>query len=203
MKHSLPKLPYAYDALEPHIDTKTMEIHHTKHHQAYLDKLNAALEKHPSVSERPVEELLSNLAAVPDEIRTAVRNHGGGHANHTFFWHIMSPNGGKPSNELLSAIEKSFGSFDAFKEQFTTAALNRFGSGWVWLVLDSDTLEVMSTANQDSPLCDRKVPLLGLDLWEHAYYLKHTSNRKAYIESWWHVVNWKHVSELFIAARIA
>lgn len=196
MKHELPKLPYAYDALEPHIDARTMEIHHTKHHQTYVDKLNAALDKHPELFDKSVEELLAGFSTVPSDIATAVRNHGGGHANHSFFWQIMSPKGGKPSAELLKAFDASFGSFDAFKQQFSEMALNRFGSGWAWLIANGKKLEIVSLPNQDSPIMEGKKPLLGIDVWEHAYYLKHTSNRKAYIEVWWNVVNWKRVEEL-------
>lgn len=197
MKHSLPKLPYSYSALEPHIDARTMEIHHTKHHQTYVDKLNAALEKYPKLAAKPAETLLTDFSSVPEDIKTAVRNHGGGHANHSFFWQIMSPDGGKPSPAFLKAIESSFGSLDSFKEQFTAAAVNRFGSGWAWLVIDNGTLQITSTANQDSPLMDGKTPLIGLDVWEHAYYLKHQSKRADYIAAWWHVVNWKHASKLY------
>lgn len=197
---SLPKLPYAYSALEPTIDAKTMEIHHTKHHQTYVDKLNEALGKHPALASKSAEELLKDFFHVPEDIKIAVRNHGGGHANHSLFWQLMTPN--KKDQEfkgkIAKAIEKSFGSLDAFKQLFIDAALKRFGSGWAWLVLGKDgNLEITSTANQDSPLMEGKIPLLGLDVWEHAYYLKHTSNRKAYAEGWWNVVNWTKVNELY------
>ena len=198
MKHELPKLPYAYDALEPYIDAKTMEIHHTKHHQAYIDKLNAALEGHADLQEKSAEELVSDLNAIPEAIRTAVRNHGGGHANHSFFWNVMAPGaGGEPSGNISEAIREAFGSFDKFKEEMTSAGLNRFGSGWAWLVLSNGRLVVMSTANQDTPLSEGKVPLLGIDVWEHSYYIKHMWNRAAYIKDWWNVVNWQQVEENF------
>jgi len=198
MKHELPKLPYAYDALEPYIDAKTMEIHHTKHHQAYIDKLNAALEAHADLQKKSAEELVSDLNAIPEAIRTAVRNHGGGHANHSFFWNVMAPGaGGEPSGNISEAIREAFGSFDKFKEEMTSAGLNRFGSGWAWLVLSNGRLVVMSTANQDTPLSEGKVPLLGIDVWEHSYYIKHMWNRAAYIKDWWNVVNWQQVEENF------
>jgi len=197
--YTLPPLPYAYNALEPFIDERTMTIHHTKHHQTYVDKLNAALAKHPEIDE-PVEELLKNLNSVPEDIRTAVRNHGGGHVNHTFFWNIMAPAGGQPSGELAEAINATFGSFDKFKEEFTAAGMNRFGSGWAWLVLNKGKLEITSTANQDNPISEGKTPILGVDVWEHAYYLKHQSNRGAYLNDWWSVVNWKKVEKLFTQA---
>lgn len=200
MTHTLPPLPYAYDALEPHIDEETMRIHHTKHHQTYVDKLNAALEKHPALFEKSVEDLLTNLAAVPEDIRTAVRNHGGGHVNHTFFWEIMTPNGGEPSGELTAAISDAFGSFESFKEQLTNAGLNRFGSGWAWLVVHNGKLEIVSTANQDNPISEGKTPILGVDVWEHAYYVKHRQNRGAYLKDWWHVVHWSEVEKRFRAA---
>jgi superoxide dismutase, Fe-Mn family len=202
-KHTLPELPYAYNALEPHIDEQTMRVHHTKHHQTYVDKLNAALEKHPSLGSETVEELLRNISSVPEDIRTAVRNHGGGHHNHTFFWKVMSPGavGEQPSEELAQAINERFGSFEKFKQEFSDAALNRFGSGWAWLVLDNGELSIISTANQDSPLMEGKTPLLGLDVWEHAYYLKHQSARAAYVNSWWNVVNWPQVNKNYLDAR--
>jgi len=195
MTHELPKLPYAYNALEPFIDAKTMEIHHTKHHQAYVDKLNAAV-KGTRFENMEVNELLRKINEVPDNIKTAVRNHGGGHSNHTFFWQIMAPkSGGNPTGKIGEEINKAFGSFDKFKEELNNAGLNRFGSGWAWLVWNRGKLEVYSTANQDSPLMEGKVPLLGIDVWEHAYYIKHTSNRAAYLKDWWNVVNWKQVNE--------
>ncbi len=199
MVHQLPKLPYAYAALEPFIDARTMEIHYTKHHQTYVDKLNAAV-KGTIVESWDVHDLLKKFNAVPEHIKTAVRNHGGGHANHTFFWQIMGPKaGGAPMGKIGEALTKTFGSFDKFKEEFTNAALNRFGSGWAWLVLNNGKLEVYSTANQDSPLLEGKIPILGVDVWEHAYYVKHFWNRAAYLNDWWNVVNWKKVAEFFDA----
>lgn len=198
-KHTVPSLAYAYDALEPHIDARTMEIHHTKHHQAYVDKLNAALEKHPALFDTPVESLLKDLNDVPEDIRTAVRNHGGGHLNHSLFWTLMTPHSHdkEMKGAIVEAITEEFGSIDAFKKIFTDAALNRFGSGWAWLVSYNGKLEIYSTANQDSPLMEGKYPLLGIDVWEHAYYLKHQSKRADYIASFWNVVNWKKVEELY------
>ena len=202
MTHTLPPLPYEYNALEPHIDEQTMRIHHTKHHQTYIDKLNAALQKHPELTNKPVEELLKHLTTVPEDIRTAVRNHGGGHMNHTFFWHIMAPGaGGMPTGKIADAIYSAFGSFDKFKEDFTNAGLNRFGSGWAWLVVSNGKLEIMSTANQDSPLSEGKIPVLGVDVWEHGYYLKHKSDRAGYLKDWWNVVNWDRVNELYSHAH--
>ena len=198
MTHTLPSLPYAYNALEPHIDEKTMLVHHTKHHQTYVDKLNAALEKYPELQSKKVEELIHGLAVVPEDIRTAVRNHGGGHLNHTFFWHCMTPNATPaPSGALGRAINEAWGSIDKFKEEFTNAALARFGSGWAWLVVNHGNLEIISTGNQDSPLTEGKTPVLGLDVWEHAYYLKYQGARAAYITAWWNVVNWKRAEENF------
>lgn len=199
MTHTLPKLSYEYNALEPYIDAKTMEIHHTKHHQAYIDKLNAALEKYPDLAEKSVEELLKDLSAVPEDIRKAVQNHGGGHYNHSLFWTMMSPNaGGVPSGELATALNSTFESFDAFKKLFADAAAARFGSGWVWLTKDSTgTLEVTSTANQDSPISEGKEVLLGLDVWEHAYYLNYQNKRPDYVEAFWNVVNWSEVEKRF------
>lgn len=196
MKYELPKLPYAYDALEPFIDAKTMEIHHTKHHQTYVDKLNDALQKHPELFKKKLSELFThNLQAVPIDISTAVRNHGGGHFNHSLFWEILGKNH-KISPKLEKEIVKNFGSIDEFKQKFTDTALARFGSGWAWLVSHNGKLEIMSTANQDSPLMfsDRK-PILGLDVWEHAYYLKWQSNRKGYVENFWNILNWKRVED--------
>jgi Fe-Mn family superoxide dismutase len=202
MAHDLPKLPYAYDALEPHIDARTMEIHHTKHHQAYINNLNAALEKAPELKQKSLEDLLRGIQQVPEAIRTAVRNHGGGHANHTLFWQVMAPKaGGRPSGRLGEAIGSTFGSFEAFKEQFSAAAAGRFGSGWAWLVVKDGTLAVESTANQDSPLMDGKTPILGLDVWEHAYYLHYQNRRPDYIAAWWNVVHWDEVARRFDAAR--
>ena len=195
--HELPKLPYDYNALEPHIDEQTMRLHHTKHHQTYVDKLNAAI-KGTNFENMDVNELLKKLNDVPENIRNAVRNHGGGHSNHSFFWTIMSPNaGGNPTEKVADEINKIFGSFDKFKEEFTNAGLNRFGSGWAWLVSDKGKLEVYSTANQDSPLIENKIPILGVDVWEHAYYKKWGPARADYIKEWWNVVNWKKVNELF------
>ena len=198
-KHILPKLNYSYDALEPHIDARTMEIHHAKHHQAYVDKLNAALEKHPTLFKRSVVEILCDLNSVPEDIRTAVRNHGGGHANHSLFWELMTPHAKdkEMKGRVVDEIKKTFGSVDVFKEKFNETALNRFGSGWAWLVLNKGKLEVYSTVNQDSPLMEGKIPLLGIDVWEHAYYLRYQNRRADYIKAWWNVVNWKQVNELF------
>lgn len=197
MAHTLPALPYAYDALEPHIDARTMEIHHTKHHQTYVDKLNAALSKYPELADKPLDELLKDLNAVPEDIRTAVKNHGGGHYNHSMFWKIMAPNaGGQPSGKLAEMITAKFGSFDKFKEEFNTAAANRFGSGWAWLSIDkTGALVVTSSANQDCPLSDGLKPILCLDVWEHAYYLKYQNRRPDYTSAWWNVVNWTEVEK--------
>jgi Fe-Mn family superoxide dismutase len=196
--HSLPKLPYAYDALEPHIDARTMTIHHTKHHQAYIDKLNAALEGYPDMAEKPVEDLLRRLSSLPESIRSAIQNQGGGHANHSSFWKWMGPGkGGAPSGKLAEAINGKFNSFANFKEAFGTAAANRFGSGWAWLVISPAGLEVISTANQDSPLSLGKTPLLGIDVWEHAYYLNYQNRRADYVKAWWNVVNWDEVGRQF------
>lgn len=194
----LPNLLYSFDALEPHIDAKTMEIHHDKHHQAYVDKLNAALEG-TEFADKDIKELLKKINEIPEDKRQAVINQGGGHANHSLFWEIMSPNGGEePSGELVESINSKFGSFEEFKKQFTEAATKVFGSGWVWLVLNSEgALEIMNTQNQDSPLSSGKIPLLVLDIWEHSYYLKYQNRRPEYIGAWWNVVNWKKVEELF------
>ncbi len=203
MAFELPPLPYPYDALEPHIDARTMEIHHGKHHAGYVNNLNKALEAHPDLQSRSLEALLSNLEAVPEAIRTAVRNNGGGHYNHSLFWTIMSPNGGgEPSGALAEAIQAAFGSFSAFKEAFTQAALTRFGSGWAWLAVNgSGGLKVLSTPNQDSPLMEGLTPILGLDVWEHAYYLKYQNRRGDYVAAWWNVVNWPEVARRFETAR--
>ena len=196
MAHALPPLPYAADALEPHIDKQTMEIHHGKHHQAYVNNLNAALEKHPELQSKSVEDLISGINTVPEDIRTAVRNNGGGHANHTMFWQIMGPNGGgAPSGAIADAINSSFGSFDSFKEQFAKAAVGRFGSGWAWVVNQGGKLGIESTPNQDSPLMEGKKPVFGLDVWEHAYYLKYQNRRPDYIGAWWNVVNWTEINK--------
>jgi superoxide dismutase, Fe-Mn family len=196
MEYELPKLPYDYDALEPYIDKKTMELHHTKHHQTYVDKLNEALAKHPDVADISLEKLLADLDSVPEDIRTAVRNHGGGHSNHSFFWTIMGPKaGGMPSGKIGEAITRTFTDFNKFKDQFTKAAAGVFGSGWAWLVLQDGKLEIVSTPNQDSPLMKGQKPVLGLDVWEHAYYLKYQNRRPEYIDAWWNVVNWKEVEK--------
>mgnify|MGYP001566826450 FL=1 len=201
MVYTLPTLGYSFDALEPAIDARTMEIHYTKHHQAYVDNLNKALADFPEVAEKPLEQLLSNLETVPEKIRTAVKNHGGGHFNHSLFWEVMGPSSakapaGKPEGRLAEAIIKDFGDFAKFKEQFSAAAMGRFGSGWAWLSRDVDgKLVVESTANQDTPLAEGKKPLLGLDVWEHAYYLKYQNRRKDYVDAWWKVVNWDEVEK--------
>lgn len=198
MKFELPPLPYAYDALEPHIDTMTMQIHHDKHHAAYVNNLNAALEKHPEVQFNSIGELLMNLNQVPEDIRMQVRNNGGGHMNHSMFWEIMGPNaGGAPSGALADAINAGFGSFDNFKAQFKAAGVGRFGSGWAWLVADKNGLSVMSTPNQDSPAMEMKGPILGADVWEHAYYLKYQNRRPDYLDAWWNVVNWDAVAKQY------
>ncbi|MFV5914940.1 superoxide dismutase [Mn] [Bacillus cereus] len=201
-KHELPNLPYAYDALEPHFDKETMNIHHTKHHNTYITNLNAALEGHAELADKSVEELVANLNEVPEAIRTAVRNNGGGHANHTFFWTILSPNGGgQPVGELATAIEAKFGSFDAFKEEFAKAGATRFGSGWAWLVVNNGELEVTSTPNQDSPLTEGKTPVIGLDVWEHAYYLNYQNRRPDYIGAFWNVVDWNAAEKRYKEAK--
>jgi Fe-Mn family superoxide dismutase len=198
MAFELPKLPYEYNALEPHIDEQTMRIHHTKHHQAYTDKLNAAIAGKKELEKKTIEELLTKLDKVPKETRTAVQNHGGGYYNHNLFWEVMAPNaGGEPSGELHTAIDKTFGSFEAFKKQFSDAALGIFGSGWGWLVLDKGKLKITTTPNQNTPISVGQKPLLGIDMWEHAFYLK-VANRKAeYVASWWNVVNWKKTEALY------
>ncbi|HEX9998588.1 MAG TPA: superoxide dismutase [Abditibacterium sp.] len=201
MAHQLPPLPYAYDALEPHIDAQTMQIHHDKHHAAYVNNLNAALEKAPELADKSPLELVQNLDAVPEAIRAAVRNNGGGHLNHTAFWEIMTPGGASaPSGELASAIDAAFGSFEAFKTAFNDAGVKRFGSGWVWLVKSaSGDLQIVSTPNQDNPVSEGHTPILGNDVWEHAYYLKYQNLRPKYLEAWWNVVNWDKVAELYAA----
>jgi len=198
--HTLPKLPYAYDALEPYIDARTMEIHHTKHHQAYINNLNAAIEKHPELGDKSAEQLLADLNAIPEDIRGAVRNHGGGHANHAFFWTIMAKDvafGG----EIADAINSAFGGFEQFKDKFSAAAASRFGSGWAWLVNGPSGLEIMSTANQDSPLSEGKTPLVCLDVWEHAYYLKYQNRRPEYIDAFFSVINWDKVNEIYASVK--
>jgi len=203
MAHELPALPYPVDALEPHIDAKTMEIHHDKHHGAYVTKLNAALEKHPNLQSKSIEDLLRGIADVPDDIRGAVRNNGGGHFNHSIFWNNMSPKGGgQPSGPLGDAIKSAFGTFDDFKKKFSDAGLNRFGSGWAWLCVDrSGKLLIKDFPNQDNPVMEGLKPVLGLDVWEHAYYLKYQNRRPDYITAWWNVVNWPDVADRFAKSR--
>lgn len=195
--YKLPKLPYSYDSLEPHIDAKTMEIHHSKHHAGYVNKLNAALEGHKELQDKKIEDILADIAIVQEDIRQAVINNGGGHANHTLFWEILSPDGGgEPTGALANVINEQFGSFEGFKKDFSEAAATRFGSGWAWLVIDEvGKLSVMSTANQDSPLMESLTPLLALDVWEHAYYLNYQNKRPDYIEAFWNVINWDQVAE--------
>lgn len=202
MAFELPQLPYAYEALEPHIDKETMNIHHSKHHNAYVTNLNNALAGNEELLSKSVEEVIANLDAVPEAARAAVRNNGGGHANHTLFWQILSPNGGgAPTGELADAITSKFGSFDSFKEEFAKAATTRFGSGWAWLAVNNGELEVTSTPNQDSPIMEGKTPILGLDVWEHAYYLKFQNRRPDYINTFWNVVNWEEVSNRYQNAK--
>lgn len=202
MTYELPKLAYEFSALEPHVDALTMEIHHDKHHNAYVTNLNAAVEKHPALFEKSVEELVADLASVPEDIRGAVRNNGGGHANHSLFWTVISPNGGgQPTGELAAAIDTKFGGFDAFKQAFSQAAATRFGSGWAWLVVSNGELAVVSTPNQDNPLTDGKTPILGLDVWEHAYYLNYQNRRPDYIAAFWNVVDWNEVARRYEAAK--
>ncbi len=201
MTFALPKLPYEYNALEPFIDSQTMQIHHTKHHQTYVDKLNEAIAKNPELADKNVQQLLAdNLKIIPDSIKTAVRNHGGGHANHSLFWELLSPKKQDPSENFKKIIEKNFESFDKFKEQFNATAVARFGSGWTWLVVNKDKkLQIYSTANQDSPLMQGDKPLLGLDVWEHAYYLKYQNKRADYISAFWNIINWAKVEEIYNA----
>ncbi len=200
MAFELPKLPYAVDALEPYIDAQTMTIHHDKHHQAYITNLNGAIEKHPELGKKSLEDLLKDLNAVPEDVRIAVRNHGGGTWNHSMFWEIMAPKaGGGPKGELAKAIDSAFKSFDAFKAEFEKAANGRFGSGWAWLVKKGSGLAVVSTANQDNPLSDGSTPIMGIDVWEHAYYLKYQNRRAEYVTNWWNVVNWDAVASRFAA----
>jgi superoxide dismutase, Fe-Mn family len=194
----LPDLPYDFDALEPHIDAKTMEIHHDKHHAAYTNKLNEALEKHPDLQDKSIEELLRGIDTIPEDIRTVVRNNGGGYANHALFWEIMGPNGGgKPSGDLADAITQKFGSFDDFRKKVSDAGTTQFGSGWSWLVVTDGGIDVYSTPNQDSPLMKGHRPILGVDVWEHAYYLKYQNRRPDYLEAWWNTVNWDAVAERY------
>jgi superoxide dismutase, Fe-Mn family len=200
MPYEVPPLPYDYDALDPHVDEATMRVHHDKHHQAYVDKVNAALEG-TEWADKPIEDVVANLSQIPDDKRTAVRNNGGGHYNHSLFWEWMSPDGGgEPNGELADAIESSFGSFSDFQDKLKEAGVNQFGSGWSWLVHDGSGLAVVATPNQDNPLTDGKTPLLGVDVWEHAYYLKYQNQRPAYIDAWWNVVNWDKVAERYSAA---
>jgi superoxide dismutase, Fe-Mn family len=203
MAHELPALPYDFAALEPHIDAQTMQIHHDKHHAAYVNNLNAALEKYPQLQNKSAEELISDLNSVPEDIRTAVRNNGGGHVNHTMFWKIMGPDGGgEPTGAIAGAIREAFGDFDSFKQQFNDAGVKRFGSGWVWLVRGTGgKLQITSTANQDNPLSEGNYPILGNDVWEHAYYLKYQNKRPDYLAAWWNVVNWDEVNRRFQQAR--
>ena len=201
MAFTLPALPYAYNALEPHIDARTMEIHHTKHHQAYINNANKALESHPALQAKTVEALISDLAAVPEEIRTVIRNNAGGHYNHSLFWTVIGPNaGGEPTGPVAEAINGAFGTFAAFKEKFSAAATSRFGSGWAWLAVDKGKLVVESSPNQDSPLMEGRTPILGLDVWEHAYYLKYQNRRPDYIAAFWNVINWSEVGRRLAAA---
>jgi superoxide dismutase, Fe-Mn family len=201
MAYEVPQLPYGYDALEPHIDEQTMRLHHDKHHQAYVDKANAALEG-TEWADRPVDDVLKNLDQLPGDKQKAVRNNAGGHANHSLFWTIMGPNGGgAPSGDLASAIDQTFGGFEQFKDQLAQAGVNQFGSGWAWLVVDGDGLKITATANQDSPVSSGQVPLLGVDVWEHAYYLKYQNRRPDYIAAWWNTVDWDAVAERYSAAR--
>jgi superoxide dismutase, Fe-Mn family len=201
MAFELPPLPYAKDALEPHIDAMTMEIHHDKHHNAYVTNLNKALEGHPELQSKSLEDLLKSLDSLPEAIRGAVRNNGGGHSNHTFFWQIMGPNaGGAPTGDLANAINAAFGSFDNFKTQFAAAGAGRFGSGWAWLLVNPDgSVSITSTPNQDTPISEGKTPILGIDVWEHAYYLKYQNRRPDYIAAWWNVVNWAEVAKRYAA----
>lgn len=198
MAHELPPLPYDYAGLEPHIDAATMHLHHDKHHQAYVNNLNAAIEKHPELAKHTAEELLRNLNAVPDDIRGAVRNNGGGHVNHTMFWQIMKPNGGgAPTGKIADQIKKDFGSFEDFKKQFNETTAKQFGSGWGWLISEGGKLKIVTTANQDSPLSQGHFPILGNDVWEHAYYLKYQNKRPDYLAAWWNTVNWDEINKRF------
>jgi Fe-Mn family superoxide dismutase len=197
MAYEVPDLPYAYDALEPHIDEATMKLHHDKHHQAYVDKANGALEG-TDFEDKPIEEVLQSLDSLPDDKKGVVRNNGGGHANHSFFWQIMSPDGGgEPSGSLADAINEAFGSFDEFKEKFKAAGVGQFGSGWAWLIKDGDGVAITSTPNQDTPVMEGKTPIIGIDVWEHAYYLNYQNKRPDYIEAWWNVVNWDEAQKRF------
>jgi Fe-Mn family superoxide dismutase len=198
MAFEVPALPYPYEALEPHIDTETMHLHHDKHHQAYVTNLNNALQSHPELQSKSAEELVRDLNSVPEDIRTAVRNNGGGHVNHTMFWRIMGPNGGgEPTGPIADAINQTFGGFDAFKQQFNDAGVKRFGSGWVWLCSDGGSLHIESSANQDNPMSDGHTPIFGNDVWEHAYYLKYQNRRPEYLAAWWNVVNWDEINRRY------
>jgi superoxide dismutase, Fe-Mn family len=198
MPFEVPPLPYDYSALEPYIDTQTMQLHHDKHHAAYVNNLNAALEQYPDLQRKSAEDLIRDLNSIPEAIRTAVRNNGGGHVNHTMFWEIMKPNGGgEPTGSIASAIKEAFGGFEEFKKQFNDAGVKRFGSGWTWLVHDGSGLAVVSTANQDSPVMEGKTPILGIDVWEHAYYLRYQNRRPDYLAAWWNVVNWPEIERRF------
>jgi Fe-Mn family superoxide dismutase len=200
MAHALPALPYDVAALEPHIDAQTMQIHHGKHHQAYVTNLNAALDKHPELHQKSLDDLVKGVSSVPEDIRAAVRNNGGGHWNHSLFWKLMGPNaGGAPTGAVASGIDGAFGSFESFKEKFQAAGMGRFGSGWAWLVVDGGTFAITSTPNQDNPLMDGKKAILGVDVWEHAYYLKYQNRRADYLGAWWNVVNWTEVARLLQA----
>jgi len=205
MPHTLPALPYDFAALEPHIDAQTMQIHHGKHHQAYVNNLNAALDKHPDLHKKNLEDLLRGINTIPEDIRTAVRNNGGGHHNHSLFWTVMAPagkgGGGEPTGKLADAVTKTLGGFAKLQEQMAAAAIGRFGSGWAWLLAAGGKLEVISTPNQDSPVMEGKTPILGLDVWEHAYYLKYQNRRPDYVSAWWNVVNWAEVGRRFTDAR--
>lgn len=202
MAYTLPELPYAYDALEPHIDEATMKLHHDKHHATYVEKTNGAVEKHPELQDKTIEELVADLASVPEDVRGVIRNNGGGHANHAFFWETLSPNGGgEPTGALKDAVNETFGSFEKFKEEFKAASTGQFGSGWGWLVVNNGKLEITSTPNQDSPLTDGKTPIIGLDVWEHAYYLNYQNKRPAYVDAFWNVVNWEKANERYEAAK--
>jgi Fe-Mn family superoxide dismutase len=196
MAHSLPPLPYPSDALEPHIDKQTMEIHHGKHHNAYVTNLNAALDKHPELQSKSAEDLIRGISSVPEDVRTAVRNNGGGHVNHSMFWQIMAPNaGGQPAGAIADAINAAFGGFDKFKEEFKKAAVGRFGSGWAWVVNTGGKIAIESSPNQDNPMMDGKKPVFGIDVWEHAYYLKYQNRRPDYVDAWWNVVNWNEINK--------
>ena len=202
MKHELPKLPYAYNALEPFFDEQTMILHHTKHHQTYVDKLNAALEKHPNLQSKKVEELLKDLNKIPEDVKTAVKNHGGGHFNHSFWWPILKKNpNGKPIKEASRMIDSNFGDFEKFKEQFTNSALSLFGSGWTWLVLNNEKLEIINLQNQDCPLSQGKTPVIGIDMWEHSMYLRYQNRKAEYLAAFFNVINWEKVNENFIKAK--